>query len=120
MPFYSNGALFVRGWGLGPCVDGNGLFHSVGSYCGELTIGVTCCRAMMPDPAFYAKCLNKSFRNLKKAFKIESTKPQVDRPEKTTESTKRIPLKKTARKKKRVRRTEPVTSTESNRKPTAK
>ena len=120
MPFYSNGALFVRGWGLGPCVDGNGLFHSVGSYCSELTVGVTCCRAMMPDPAFYAKCLNKSFRDLKKAFKIESTKPQVDRPEKTTESTKRVPLKKAARKKKRVRRTEPVISTESNRKPSTK
>jgi len=120
VPFYSNGALFVRGWGLGPCVDGNGLFHSVGSYCNELTIGVTCCRAMMPDPAFYAKCLNRSFRDLKKAFKIESAKARVERPVKTTESIKKAPLKKAARKKKRVRRTEPVISTESNRKPSTK
>ena len=64
-PFYSNGALFVRGWGLGPCTDGNGLFHSIGSYCDELFIGVTCCRVMMPDPAFYAKCLEDSFAELK-------------------------------------------------------
>ncbi len=49
VPFYSSGALFVRGWGLGPLVDGNGLFHSVGSYCDELYIGITCCRDMMPD-----------------------------------------------------------------------
>jgi WS/DGAT/MGAT family acyltransferase len=64
-PFYSNGALFVRGWGLGPCTDGNGLFHSVGSHCNELQIGVTCCRVMMPDPARYAECLQESFAELK-------------------------------------------------------
>ena len=64
-PFYSNGALFLRGWGLGPCTDGNGLFHSIGSYCGELCIGVTCCRVMMPDPAHYAECLKDSFAELR-------------------------------------------------------
>ncbi len=64
-PIYSNGAALVRGWGLGPCTDGNGLFHSIGSYCGELFIGVTCCRAMMPDPAHYAECLQQSFEELK-------------------------------------------------------
>jgi WS/DGAT/MGAT family acyltransferase len=65
VPFYSNGARHVRGWGLGPCVHGNGLFHSVGSYCGELTIGVTCCRVMMPDPSRYAELLEESFAELK-------------------------------------------------------
>jgi WS/DGAT/MGAT family acyltransferase len=130
VPFYSNGALFVRGWGLGPCVDGNGLFHSVGSYCGELTIGVTCCRAMMPDPAFYAKCLNKSFKELKKAFKIERSKPQTQHPETATAamtrvsakrvSEKKVSAKKVARKKKRIRRTVPDKTAGSNRKPGAK
>jgi WS/DGAT/MGAT family acyltransferase len=64
-PIYSNGAQLVRGWGLGPCTDGNGLFHSIGSYCGEVYIGVTCCRTMMPDPARYAECLNESFKELR-------------------------------------------------------
>ena len=64
IPFYSNGAKHVRGWGTGPCIDGNGLFHSVGSYCGELNIGVTCCRAMMPDPSRYAELLKESFAEL--------------------------------------------------------
>ena len=63
-PIYSNGAQLVRGWGLGPCTDGNGLFHSIGSYCGEVYIGVTCCRTMMPDPAHYAECLRESFAEL--------------------------------------------------------
>jgi WS/DGAT/MGAT family acyltransferase len=67
VPFYSNGAHHVRGWGLGPVVDGNGLFHAVGSYCGELNIGVTSCRAMMPDPAFYADLLEESFMELGRA-----------------------------------------------------
>jgi hypothetical protein len=114
VPFYSNGAIFVRGWGLGPCVDGNGLFHSVGSHCGELTIGVTCCRAMMPDPAFYTKCLNNSFTELKKAFNVASVKPAHD---KATESEKKVSAKKVARKKKRVRRTESGHAAESLGKP---
>ena len=67
VPIYSNGARHVRGWGTGPCVDGNGLFHSIGSYCGEVTVGITCCREMMPDPAFYAQCLQESFDELKAA-----------------------------------------------------
>lgn len=68
VPFYSNGAIHLRSWGLGPIVDGNGLFHSVGSYCGELTIGVTSCREMMPDPAQYATNLRESFTELARQF----------------------------------------------------
>jgi WS/DGAT/MGAT family acyltransferase len=70
VPVYSNGARHVRGWGLGPCVDGNGLFHSVGSYCGEVTIGITCCRVMMPDPARYAELLYESFADVKSSSGI--------------------------------------------------
>ena len=100
VPFYSNGALFVRGWGLGPLVDGNGLFHSVGSYCDELYIGITCCRAMMPDPEFYAECLRESLDELKKAFQLESEEivkaPAVSK----SEPRKKVLAKKTTKKKK--------------------
>jgi WS/DGAT/MGAT family acyltransferase len=68
VPIYSNGARHVRGWGTGPCTDGNGLFQSIGSYCGEVTVGVTCCREMMPDPEFYAQCLDDSFGELRQAL----------------------------------------------------
>jgi WS/DGAT/MGAT family acyltransferase len=79
VPFYSNGALFVRGWGLGPLVDGNGLFHSVGSYCDELYVGITCCRDMMPDPAFYAECLEASLTELKTVFGVAARESQKAR-----------------------------------------
>jgi WS/DGAT/MGAT family acyltransferase len=100
VPFYSNGALFVRGWGLGPLVDGNGLFHSAGSYCDELYIGITCCRDMMPDPEFYAECLRESLDELRKAFQLESEKivkaPAVSK----LEPRKKVRAKKTTKKKK--------------------
>jgi WS/DGAT/MGAT family acyltransferase len=66
-PIYSNGAQLLNAFGLGLCADGNGLFHAVTSYCDHLTISITCCREMMPDPAFYALCLRESFEDLKAA-----------------------------------------------------
>lgn len=100
VPFYSNGALFVRGWGLGPSVDGNGLFHSVGSYCGELCIGITCCRTMMPDPAFYAECLEDAFEELKSAFEVKTAIPKRKQEATTAASATQQTIKKTTRKKK--------------------
>jgi hypothetical protein len=41
-----------------------GLFQAVTSYCGEIAIAVTACRDMLPDPAFYAECLQSSFDDL--------------------------------------------------------
>jgi diacylglycerol O-acyltransferase / wax synthase len=37
------------------------------SYCGQITIALTSCREMMPDPAFYAECLQDSFDELRDA-----------------------------------------------------
>ncbi len=67
-PIYSNGAVQLRAWGTGPCTDGNGLFHSVVSYQKEITIGVSCCRDMMPDPSHYASLLRRSFAELKEGI----------------------------------------------------
>jgi diacylglycerol O-acyltransferase / wax synthase len=41
-----------------------GLFHVIGSYCGQFVISATSCRVMMPDPAFYRECLQDSFDEL--------------------------------------------------------
>jgi WS/DGAT/MGAT family acyltransferase len=62
-----NRARLVAMYGLGPVMDGMGIIHVVYSYCGELTITATACRGMMPDPGFYADCLQKSFDELKAA-----------------------------------------------------
>ena len=64
---YWNDARLVASYGFGPVTDGMGIIHAVYSYCGELTITATSCREMMPDPAFYAECLDASFAELKAA-----------------------------------------------------
>ena len=64
VPLYMAGARMVRSYGLGPVMDSMGLFQAVTSYCGEISIAVTACRDMLPDPAFYAECLQSSFDDL--------------------------------------------------------
>jgi WS/DGAT/MGAT family acyltransferase len=63
-PLYMAGAKCVAQYGVGMIVDGMGLIHPVISYCGEMTIAFTSDREMMPDPAFYAQCLQQSFDEL--------------------------------------------------------
>ena len=69
VPLYSTGAKMVTNFGTGPVLDGLGLFHAIGSYCGQFVISATSCRDMMPDPAFYRECLQASFDELKAAAK---------------------------------------------------
>ncbi|MEM7084313.1 MAG: WS/DGAT domain-containing protein, partial [Pseudomonadota bacterium] len=64
VPLYFTGARMISSFGMGPPIDGTGLFHAIGSYCGTFNIAVCCCREMMPDPAFYAECLQASFDEL--------------------------------------------------------
>ena len=44
---------------LAPC--GPGLFHAIGSDCGEFMISTTSCTRMMPDTAFHRGCLQQSY-----------------------------------------------------------
>ena len=74
IPLYFTGAKMLTTLGSGPVIDGTGLFHVIGSYCGEFSISVTCCRSMMPDPGFYVQCLHESFNDLKEAA-IKKNKP---------------------------------------------
>ena len=66
-PLYSAGAQLVTQFGLGPIFDGMGLIFPVLSYCGFITISLTSCREMMPDPEFFGRCLDESFEALKEA-----------------------------------------------------
>jgi WS/DGAT/MGAT family acyltransferase len=63
-PLYMAGAKCVAQYGVGMIMDGMGLIHPVVSYCGEITIAFTSDREMMPDPGFYAECLQQSFDEL--------------------------------------------------------
>ncbi len=67
MPLYAHGARLVSQYGMGPVGDGIGLIHPVFSYCGQITIAVTACREMMPDPGFYAECLQDSYDEMRAA-----------------------------------------------------
>ncbi|MFT7687400.1 MAG: diacylglycerol O-acyltransferase, partial [Candidatus Azotimanducaceae bacterium] len=63
-PLYCAGARLVTQFGLGPIFDGMGLIFPVFSYCGQITITVNSCREMMPDPEYFANCLQESFDDL--------------------------------------------------------
>ncbi len=67
VPMYFTGAKMVGSFGLGCPMEGIGLFHAVLSYNGAITIAVTACRDQMPDPSFYAECIEASFRELREA-----------------------------------------------------
>lgn len=63
IPFdvYFSGARLDRSYALAPLGDGMGIFHAVSGFKEQLSISVTACREMMPDPAFYVECLQESF-----------------------------------------------------------
>jgi WS/DGAT/MGAT family acyltransferase len=67
IPLYFTGARMVALYGMGPVMDGMGLIHPVFSYDGRISISFTACRNQMPDPGFYAECLDASFDELRRA-----------------------------------------------------
>ncbi len=71
-PLYCAGARLVTQHGLGPIYDGMGLIIPVFSYCGHINISITSCREMIPDPEFFADCLQSSFDELREACGVEA------------------------------------------------
>jgi WS/DGAT/MGAT family acyltransferase len=67
VPLYMAGAKLLKQFGMGPVTDGMGIMHPVLSYNGEIAISVTACREMLPDPGFYAECIQASFDELAEA-----------------------------------------------------
>lgn len=66
-PIYMAGAKLVSQIGTGPIFDGMGIIHPVYSYGDAIAISFTSDREMIPDPSFYADCLQASFDALKAA-----------------------------------------------------
>ena len=71
VPIYSAGAKLVSMQGLLCLLDGVALGHVVQSYVNEATITFTADRKVMPDPEFYAQCLQESFEDLAKAAGLD-------------------------------------------------
>lgn len=66
-PVYLAGAEMVSMLGMGPVVHQAGLFHAVFSYNGVISIMFTACRHMLPDPEFYAECIDAAWREIRDA-----------------------------------------------------
>ena len=87
-PLYLAGARLVKVLATGPIVDQSGIFHTMFSFDGVVSIGFTGCRAMLPDPQFYAECIETSFEDLraatlgkpKKKKKKKSSKKSTKKP----------------------------------------
>ena len=70
-PLYFDGARCLFTSGMAPVVDGMGIIHAVTSYQGQFVACFTADRDMMPDPAFYAGCIEQAFADLKEAAGVE-------------------------------------------------
>lgn len=115
VPIYSSGARLESMMGLLCLTDGMGLGHVVQSYCKEATIAFTADRKLMPDPEFYAQCIEDSFAELRDAAARHTAKgsagekpgkaeraekaEKVEKPEKTKPAAKKGAAKGRARKK---------------------
>ncbi|RLQ20304.1 wax ester/triacylglycerol synthase family O-acyltransferase [Seongchinamella sediminis] len=72
---YSAGAKLVQYHCTGVLTPGGGLFHSVFSFDGAVSISAIANRDAMPDPDFYMQCIHKSFEELKQAALSGQDKP---------------------------------------------
>jgi diacylglycerol O-acyltransferase len=63
-PLYMAGARLEMFVPFSLIFDGCGLNITGFSYNGKMWVGVTCCREMLPDPAFLSDCLSESFEEL--------------------------------------------------------
>jgi WS/DGAT/MGAT family acyltransferase len=70
VPLYLAGARLVGYYGFSVVHDLAGLAHVVGYYDGAMTIGVTACRTMLPDPGRYAQCLRDAYAELGAALGV--------------------------------------------------
>lgn len=115
VPIYSAGArMESMALALICLTDGLGLAHIVQSYVDEAYISFTACRDIMPDPEFYAECLQASFDDLlatAKALESATTKKAATKktPAKKAPA-KKAPAKKAAPRKPAAKKTSATTT----------
>lgn len=63
-PLFCAGAEMVRYHGLGLLTPGCGLFHTIFSSNGKVSVTILGDRNAIPDPEFYAQCLRHSFEEM--------------------------------------------------------
>ena len=88
-PLYFCGAKMVALYGIGPIVEQAGLNHTIFSYNGKITISFSACREMLPDPQFYADCIQGSFDELKKTTLAPKARKRQKKPAKKASAAKK-------------------------------
>ena len=124
-PMYFTGAKLVKSFGMGILAEGQGLFHIVSSYNGNVILSFLADRDIMPDPEFYRECIEKSFADLMTASPTKKDGDRTSRkkkaPAKKKKSTSKKSLKKKAAPKaKRRIRTSAATASRARKKPAKK
>jgi len=77
-PLYVAGARINRIYGMAPIMAGLGLLLVIFSYDGKISIGITSCQDMVPDPEKMTGCFEKSLEELEQAAgKVDLTAPAV-------------------------------------------
>ena len=69
VPLYSMGARMTNSLGMAPLAQGMGLIMPITSYCGEIAVGFTSCRDIVPDPDFLKQCIEDSYAEFAAAAK---------------------------------------------------
>ncbi len=67
VPLYAAGARIHSAFGMAPILDGLGLILVVLSYHGRISIGITSCQQIVPDPDNMAECFANSLEELELA-----------------------------------------------------
>ena len=62
---------------MGILAEGQGLFHVVTSYNGDVILTILADREILPDPEFYAECMQESFDDLMKAQPLKKAAARV-------------------------------------------
>jgi diacylglycerol O-acyltransferase len=67
VPLYAAGARVHSVFGMAPILDGLGLILVIISYYGRISIGISSCEQIVPDPDVMAECIARSLDELEQA-----------------------------------------------------
>jgi WS/DGAT/MGAT family acyltransferase len=69
MPLYLAGARIHSVFGMAPILDGLGLILVIFSYHGRISIGISSCQQIVPDPDCMVDCISRSLDELENAVR---------------------------------------------------
>jgi hypothetical protein len=73
VPLYLAGARISQQFGMAPILDGLGLTIVVLSYAGRISLGLTSCYTVIPDPGRLGECLEHALQELESAVHAASS-----------------------------------------------